>query len=86
MSLNKLWENWAIDAGLSYPQDNIYCFVPVKGNIKGECSFVTGMNYIGDSCPGKLVAIIHPEGQKAADEWYEENKQLVQNIRNTEQE
>jgi len=77
--MDSVWENWVIDAGLSHPEDNLFCFVPIEGNIKGKCSFVVGMNFIGDESPGKLVAIIHPDGQEAADKWYEKYKDKLPN-------
>ena len=70
------WENWVIDATISTP--DLFCFVPVEGDINEPESlvFVTGMNYLENTLPkgAKIVAVIHRDGDEAADKFYEENK------------
>lgn len=59
------WDKWILDASMGWPP----CFCPVEGDLDGEYSILTGMNYLGDGPPGggKLVAVIHEGGQEACD-------------------
>jgi len=75
-----IWENWVIDGSLSEPEGDLFCFVPVEGNIKGKCKFVTGMNILSDKSPGKLVGVIHLEGEQAADKFYEQHKEKIDKL------
>ena len=68
-----MWDQWIIDASMGPP---LVC-CPVKGDLEGEFTIVTGMNFIGNP-PGKLVAMVHPGGQEAADEFYEANKEEIE--------
>lgn len=63
------WTEWVIDASLS--RDGLFCFCPVEGDLAGEYSIVTGFNILSDRPPqsGKFVAVIHPDGQEAVEEW-----------------
>lgn len=72
-------DNWVLDASMSY--DGLFCFCPVEGDIRdpsGDFSIVFGMNFLGDKPPrGRVVAMIHSDGQEAADAFYEANKEAV---------
>jgi hypothetical protein len=60
------WKNWAMDVSR---EEEPYCFCPIEKN--GD--LVLGMNFIGDMCPGNLVAIFHESGQAAVEKWEQEN-------------
>jgi len=72
-----MFDTWVIDAGFS--QDGLLCFIPVEGEIgTPDCRFITGMNFLADKPPeGKVIGIVHFDGQQAADKWYEENRELA---------
>lgn len=67
-----MFKNWVIDATMGYP----FCFCPIEGDLDGEYSIVVGMNVISDKPPhaGKLVAVIHENGQEAVDEFYSSHR------------
>jgi hypothetical protein len=61
---------WVLDATMGWPP----CFCPIDGDPNGEFTVMIGMNLIADKPPGKLVAIIHEDGQAAADAFYEQHR------------
>jgi hypothetical protein len=65
-----MFENWVIDATMGYP----FCFCPVRGDLHGEFEIVTGLNMIAAKLPGKLVGVVHADGQQAVDEFCEKYK------------
>lgn len=70
-----MFDKWMIDASMS--RDGMLCFCPVELDEAGEVTnFVVGMNFISDKPPqgGECIGIFHPDGQQAADEWYDANK------------
>ena len=77
-----LWRNWAIDAGLSGP--DLLLYVPVEGDVTtGNVTFVLGMNFGAspDDPPGKVVCIIHPDGDAVAQKWVDENGPVLERLK-----
>jgi len=62
------WDRWVLDASMG-GRDGIFTFCPVEGDLTGEYTVITGMNFVSDRPPegGSLVAIIHPDGQEAVE-------------------
>lgn len=58
-----IFEEWLLDVSLRTP-----CFVPYED---GE--IIEGFSVIQQKSPGKLVGVIHVEGQEAVETWVEEN-------------
>jgi len=66
-----MFDRWVIDGTMGYP----FCFCPIEVDLKGDYSIVTGMNLIGDKPPnGRVVAIVHQDGQGAVEEFCEKYK------------
>jgi hypothetical protein len=65
-----MFKEWLIDIGLSHFDDGCVCFVPYE---RETGTIVFGMNMISDKSPGKLVGVLHPEGQDAVEKWCEDN-------------
>lgn len=63
---------WVIDAGMGCG-DGFFCFCPLEGTLANG-QIVTGMNLISDRFPedGVVVAIVHSEGQAAAEAFCEQ--------------
>jgi hypothetical protein len=71
------WNNWIIDATMGYP----LCFCPIEGDLDGEFSVVVGMNLLGSPPPdGKVIALLHEDGQEAADAFYEQHKAEIDEV------
>ncbi len=64
-----MWEQWVLDATIV--EGGLFCFCPVEGDITGDYSIVFGMNVLSDKPPGKLVAVIHKDGQEAVEAFCE---------------
>lgn len=65
------WDNWVLDATMGWPP----CFCPVELTDEGEIkSIVTGLNVIGTPPEGRVIAIVHADGQEAVDEFCEAYK------------
>lgn len=62
----EIWSEYLLDISL-FPS---YCFVPYE---KDTDSIVFGMNFIQEKSPGKLVGVIHSNGQEMVEEWCEQN-------------
>lgn len=59
------WKNWVLDVSFDPP---IFCpYDDETGDI------VTGLNLMTTTCPGKLVAIVHAEGDAALEAWIEQH-------------
>ena len=56
------WDEWALDV-TCWPA---YCFVPIEND---ELWF--GINMIQERSPGRLVAVIHEDGQESVESWVE---------------
>jgi hypothetical protein len=72
-------DNWVIDAAMS--RDGLFCFCPVEGDIRdplGDFTVVTGLMFLGDKPPhGQVVAMVHEDGQAAADAFYETHREAI---------
>ena len=71
------YEEYVLDATMGCNGGN-FCFCPIEGDIYGEFSVITGMNFIGVRSPGKLVAIVHEEGQAAVEKFCEDFAEELQ--------
>jgi hypothetical protein len=67
------WTECVIDAEAGC-RDGLFCFCPIDGDIHGEFTVITGMNFLGAVPPDKmkLVAIVHPDGQEAVERFCEQ--------------
>ena len=65
--ITDIWQEWVLDATMGIRDGNA-CFVPIDS----DGGVVFGMNMIGH-CPGKLVGVIHCDGQEAVEKWIAEN-------------
>jgi hypothetical protein len=63
-----IWNECVIDASMGC-KDGVFCFCPIEGDITGEFTIVTGMNYISKAPHGsmRLVGIVHPDGNEAVE-------------------
>ena len=70
-----LWNECVIDASMGCI-NGMFCFCPIEGNITGEFTLITGMNYLGKAPHGsmKLVGIVHPDGNKAVERFCREHE------------
>ena len=59
-----MFKTWVIDA--SHSTDEFICFVPYEDE-----TLYTGMSFLSDRCPGKLIGVIHADGLEAVDKWCE---------------
>ncbi len=73
-----MWEQWVLDATIV--EGGLFCFCPVEGDIAGDYSIVFGMNVLSDKPPGKLVAIIHKDGQDAVEAFCKEHAEEIRNM------
>ena len=60
-----MYKEWVLDVTLSTP-----CFVPYD---RKNDVHILGMSTISTRCPGKLVGVIHGDGDKALERWIEDN-------------
>jgi hypothetical protein len=63
---NEFTGNWVLDITFG---TNPSVFVPYED----DGSVVFGLMLIADKCPGKLVGIVHMDGQEAVDDWCSKN-------------
>ena len=59
------WKEWLLDATLGV-RDGLACFVPYESDTN---EIVVGMNMLSSRAPGRLVGVIHADGQAAVDAW-----------------
>lgn len=81
--MSSTWDKWVIDASMSTP-DGLFCFCPVELDEAGEIvSVITGMNYLSDKPPRdeSLIAVIHPDGQEAAEAFCEYHKDALARLK-----
>jgi hypothetical protein len=61
------YDNYVIDATMGV-RNGMFCFCPVELNNKGEITrVITGLTYLGTVPKGKIVAIVHEDGQGAVE-------------------
>lgn len=75
-------EQYVIDASMGC-KDGLFTFCPIQGDINSDFIVVTGLNYISTTPPtdGKLVAIVHPDGQEAVEAFCEEFKEELARLK-----
>ena len=73
------WPEWVIDAG--FCRDGLLCFCPIENAGTDEESIVFGFSHLGDKCPGKLVGVVHEDGQEAVEAWCAENHDRIEAAR-----
>jgi hypothetical protein len=70
-----MFDKWVLDATLSNAE--ALCYIPIEN----DKTLVTGMNFItGPRClpkEGKVVGVVHLDGQEACDKWYQDNQHLL---------
>jgi hypothetical protein len=67
---------FVLDATMGWP----FVFCPIELDAAGDIvSLVTGMNYIGDP-PGKVIAIVHEDGQAAVERFCIDNADALREI------
>lgn len=77
-----MWKEWVIDVTLdpdqSFFNTRVFCFCPYEAQTE---SVVTGMTLL-TSWPeeGKVVGIVHMDGQEAVEKWIEENPEAMKII------
>lgn len=74
-----IWNERVLDAGMSGDEGPL-CFCPIEGDIDGEFTVVTGMNLLANRPDGRLVAIVHEDGQDAVEEWLVRNRHRVAHL------
>jgi hypothetical protein len=74
------WEQWVIDASMAEPyREGFACFCPLEGDIDGDFKIVVGLSVFSDVTPhaGKMVAVVHSDGQQAVEEWCDRNADFL---------
>lgn len=81
-----MWQNWVLDATMDC-EDGVFCFCPIEGDLASDdWQIVTGVNVASDHPPGKLVAIVHQDGQEAVDEFCKTHAAAIEKMRIEENE
>jgi len=78
-----VWNEWVIDATLCRG-DELLCFVPIENRGLPDESLIFGMNVLSSIDvfeQGKIVGIIHADGQEAADKWAKQYPQVMDAIK-----
>ena len=65
------YTTWVLDASMGVYGDGCFCFCPYD---EATGDILTGMNLISDRPPGRLVGVVHRDGQDAADRWCAEHE------------
>ena len=63
--MDNIFKEWVIDVSFDPP-----CFVPYE---RETDRLVIGMNLVSNAPPGKLIGVIHQDGQEAVEKWCEDN-------------
>ena len=74
---------YVLDASMGL-RDGLACFCPVELDADGNiASVIVGMNYLSDAPPagGKLIAIVHDEGQDAVEAFCSANSAFLDALR-----
>lgn len=81
-------KDYIIDATINTGQPGLFCFCPIEGDITGDFKIITGLNILSSSVPrnGKLVAIVHEDGQEAVERFIEEHKKFLDKLEDNETE
>jgi len=68
-------KEWVLDA--SSVTDELAVFMPIEK----DGTIIAGMNIGSDRCPGKLVGVVHPDGQEALEKWVQEHPDWYERFR-----
>lgn len=68
--MSPAWKDWILDASMDPGPGGSFVYCPIEGDIDGDFSVLTGFTYIGRP-KGRVVAIWHPDGQEAVEEFCE---------------
>jgi hypothetical protein len=63
-----MFNEWVLDVTLGNKSTNCYC--PYE---KETGSVVFGLSLLADKCPGKLVGVVHMDGNDAVEKWLSEH-------------
>ena len=75
------WDKWVLDASAS--NEKWLCFCPVEGDLNADYQILTGISTLSDSVPnGKLVGVIHSDGQEAVEAFCEKHRDLLDALKN----
>jgi len=67
----EFFNEWVIDCSMQpHNVEGVVCFVPYD---QEDNLIYYGMNVIANKCPGRLIGVIHPDGQEFVDNWVKEN-------------
>jgi len=78
-----MYEEWVIDATM-YNNDGLLCFVPIENRVTDKETLVLGMNILSDVEhfeQGKIIGIVHMDGQKAVDRFCDEHSKLLKSLK-----
>ena len=75
-----LWENWVLDAS-DNDGEPPFLFCPIEE----DQTIIFGMNFMGLKPPGKLVGVIHKDGQDAVMEWVDKHQNLLEGMQDAEE-
>lgn len=63
-------EQWVLDASMEpMTPDGPFCYCPIEGDIDGDFEVVVGFTSVGSIPRGRCVAIWHPDGQEAVEDF-----------------
>jgi hypothetical protein len=72
------WKEWVLDAS-GDPENPPYAFSPYE---RETDNIVWGMVYLGEKPPyGKVVCVIHKDGQVATEKWCEKHKEELEKLK-----
>jgi len=79
-----MYNQWVIDATLYNENDGMLCFVPIENAHTDQETLVLGLNILSDLehfDHGKVIGVIHLDGQEAADIFCNEHPEIIENIK-----
>lgn len=74
-----MFKDWVLDA--SKVDEGVTAFMPYDEKT-GEIVF--GLTIITDVCPGRLVGVVHDQGQEAVEEWVKNHLDWYDRFKNPE--
>jgi hypothetical protein len=66
---------WVIDASMSDPSKDWWCFVPFEDD-----AIIFGMSVLSGDPPGLVIAVVHEGGQDACDAFCREHSEAVERV------
>ena len=67
-------EQYVIDGTID-TDEGVYCFCPIENG-----HVVTGISILASEPPGKVVGVIHFDGEQAAEAFYQAHKAVIDNM------